>query len=276
MKDHTSYLFHPQLEVFRCGGGVLICYILGNRISLFEESIDSDFSSFILKNIKLNRSFCIKDMEDFFAKKRKKYNFGKILHKMERNGLINEMSDKKEKTLLFVNLTDISNEEIANISKEVKLDPHLVLINGEDNLYKKLEKVEDRQVIFVMSDFHHKPKVSELNLYFSKKGIFWCPVILDAFGGYIGPLIHSTPSGPCFSCYEERMYKPGAKVDHKFELPVLLSIFLRVVFLEALKVGTDICPSSVIYSNLLEIDCFNHRSRKHYIYANSNCSVCGI
>ena len=97
MKGHTKYVFHPQLEVFRCGGGVLICYILGNRISFFEESIDSDFSSFILKNIKLKGSFCIKDMMDFFSKKNKKYNFEKILYKLEKNGLINEMNDKKNK-----------------------------------------------------------------------------------------------------------------------------------------------------------------------------------
>ena len=277
MKEHTKYVFHPQLEISRCGGGVLICYLLGNRISLFEESIDSDFSSFILKNKKLNKSFCIRDMIDFFPKNHKKYNFGKILYKLEKNGLINNIDDKKKNPLLFVNLTDVSGEEIFNISKEVSLGSRLVLINrDDDNLYKSLKKIKDSQVIFVMSDFHHKHKVSELNLYFFKKGIFWCPVILDTFGGYIGPLIHSVPSGPCFNCYEEKMYKPDMDAGQKFDLPVLLSIFLRVTFLEALKVGTNISPSQVIYSNLLEVDCFNHRSRQHYIYTNSNCSVCGI
>ena len=128
-----------------------------------------------------------------------------------------------------------------------------------------------------MSDFKNKHKISELNLYFFKKRIFWCPIIIDRFGGYIGPLIHSVPSGPCFNCYEEKMYRSHeegmAKIDN---FPLLLDIFLRIAFLEALKVSANISPSQVIYSSLLEVDCFNYRSRKHYIYTNSNCTVCGI
>ena len=145
---------------------------------------------------------------------------------------------------------------------------------------KKLEeKLKDDSVVFVMSDLKNKHKISILNLYFFKKGISWCPVVVDVFGGYIGPLMHSDPSGPCFSCYEERMYRSGSSEDKDNDsnsLPVLLEIFLRIAFFEAFKVGTSVSPSQLIYSNLLEIDCFNHRSRKHYIYPDSDCPVCGI
>lgn len=281
-EKYTEYTFHPQLEIFQCAGGVLICYILGNRISFFENSMDSDFSSFISKRMKFNKPFSVKDMKEFFFEKGKKYNFGKIMYKLEKNGLINKLKGKTKKSLLFINLTEIPDESIINVSREVGLESYLTLVDGlsreasNDSLHKKLEEVKDNQIIFVLSDFQYKHKVSELNLYFFKKGIFWCPIVLDTFGGYIGPLIHSVPSGPCFSCYEEKMYQSKTEEDQKFNLPIFLNIFLRVAFLEALKVGTNISPSQVIYSNLLEIDCFNHRSRKHYIYTNSNCTVCGI
>ena len=286
MNEHTRYFFHRQLEVFRCGGGVLMCYILGNRISFFEESIDENFSSFILKNIKSNKSFSVTDMIGYFSKTGKKYNFGKILQGLKTNGLVNEQDDKpkQEKDILFINLTDISDQEILSVFQEVNLKRSLKLIKGLQlesdgkSLYKKLEEesIKDNQTVFVMSDFQHKHKVSELNLYFFKKGVFWCPLIIDAFGGYIGPLLHSVPSGPCFSCYEKRIYIPNSSADEIAKPPVLLNIFLRVIFLEALKIVTKVSPSQVIYSNLLEIDCWNHRSRKHYIYADSDCPVCGV
>jgi len=286
MNQHTTYLFHPQLEIFRCGGGVLMCYILGNKISLFEESLDDNFSSFILKSIKINKPFSVADMINYFSKTGKKYNFGKILSKLEKNGLVNEAHDKVktiQKKILFVNLADISDQHILEIYKEFLPESSLKLINGlqleknDKSLYKKLEKIQDNEIVFVMSDFQHKHKVSELNLHFFKKGVFWCPIIIDAFGGYIGPLIHSDPSGPCFSCYDKRIYTPTSALEDKITKPsALLNIFLRVSLLELLKIETNISPSQLIYSNLLEIDCWNHRSRKHYIYSDSDCPVCGI
>ena len=289
MENHTKYLFHPQLEIFRCGGGVFMSYVMGNKISLFEESIDEDFSSFIAKHLKSQSAFSVTDMINFFSPAGKKYNFGKILQKFEQKGLLNEVDgsngkQKQERSILFINLTDIPDKDMLNISEEVGLPAPLAWINGlkqtkdKESLYKRIEEqeIKDNQVIFVISDFHYKYKVSELNVYFFKKGIFWCPVIIDDFGGYIGPLIHSVPSGPCFECYNRRMYIPNQAPDAVKKTPVLLNMFLRVVFLEALKVKTNISPSQIMYSNLLEIDCWNYRSRKHYIYPDSNCEVCGV
>ena len=128
MDEYTKYLFHPRLEIFRCGGGVLMCYIFGNRISLFEESIDEDFSLFISQNIKTHQPFSVKDMRDFFSDN-KKYNFPKILQGLKNNGLINEVNSKN-KSLVLVNLTGISDEEILTVSREVNIEPPLILING--------------------------------------------------------------------------------------------------------------------------------------------------
>lgn len=279
MKKHSKYLFHPKLEISQCAEGVLICYILGNKISLFEDSMDSGFSSFILQY--KDKPFSVQDMEKFFFEKTKKQNFGNILRKLEKKGLINAIENSEQKSLWLINFTDFSNEKLLNISKEVRLEPHLKLINGLDenkktnSLHDNLSRLKENQIIFVMSDLKHKYKVSELNLYFSKKGIHWCPIIIDKFGGYIGPLIYSTSSGPCFNCYQEKMYPSQNEEKNKIDsIPVLSDIFLRAAFLEMLKVSTNVSPSQVIYSNLMEIDCFNYRSRTHYIYTNSHCSVC--
>ena len=262
---------------------------MGNKISVFEESIDEDFSNFISKNMKDNQVFSITNMIDFFSKTKKKYNLGKILQQLKHKGLVNELNDsidrlKQKQSILIVNLTDILDQELLKISKELEFKKPLTLINGlkqksdNKNWYEQLEKVsiQDNQTVFVISDFHHKYKVSELNLYFFKKGIFWCPIIIDDYGGYIGPLIHSVPSGPCWSCYEEKMYFVNQSSNKINKPPVLLNIFLRVALFEAFKVETNISPSQVIYSNLLEIDCWNCRSRKHYIYTDSDCPVCGV
>ena len=277
MKKHSQYLFHPKLEISQCAEGVLICHILGNRISLFEESMDSRFSSFILQY--KDKPFSVQDMEKFFFEK--KQNNGNILRKLEKKGLINATGENEPKSLWLVNFTDFSNEKFLNISKEIGLKSHLKLINGLDgnketnSLHNNLSDIKENQIIFVISDLKHKYKVSELNLYFSKKGVHWCPIIIDKFGGYIGPLIHSAPSGPCFNCYQEKMYPSQNEEKNKMDgIPVLSALFLRVAFLEMLKVSTNISPSQVIYSNLMEIDCFNHRSRTHYIYTNSHCPVC--
>ena len=263
-------------------------YVMGNRISLFEESIDEGFSFFVAKKLKSQTAFSITDMMSFFSDTGKKYNFGKILQKFEKKGLLNPADNssdaQEEKSLFFINLTDIPDKDMLDISEEAGLSPPLTWINGlkqekdKGIFYKRLEEqgFKDNQVLFVISDFHYKYKVSELNLYFFKKGIFWCPVIIDDFGGYIGPLIHSVPSGPCFSCYDQRIYIPSQMPDTIKKPPVLLNIFLRAVFLEALKIKTNVSPSQVIYSNLLEIDCWNYRSRKHYIYPHSDCQVCGV
>ena len=275
MSQQTKYLFHPQLEIFRCGGGVLMCHILGNKISVFEKSIDDKFSAFILYGLKSKKAFSVQDMENYFSKAGQKYNFGPIIQKLEKAGLIKAQDNNKDKSLVFINLTDIQNERILNISEEVGLKSFVELINGLDgDLYKSLEKIGEKMV-FVLSDFQAKYKVSELNLYFFKKGVFWCPVFIDSFGGYIGPLIESVPSGPCFSCYEEKIYN-NPEGDKFKNISALQNIFLRVMLLEALKVGTNISPSQIIYSHLIEIDCWNHRSRKHYIYPDSDCPVCGI
>ena len=280
IKKHTEYLFHPKLEVSQCSAGILVCYLLGNKISLFENSMDSDFPSFVLKY--LEKPFSVKDIENFFLKQEKKYNYGNIIREMEIKGLIREKADEKQPSpsslLVLVNLTDVANNTLSNILKEFDLECDLKLINratAKDN-YKELNEISDKQIIFILSDFKNKYKVSELNLYFFKKGIYWCPIIIDRFGGYIGPLIQSVPSGPCFSCYEEKMYQSPEKTAETGGLPVLSKIFLRIALLEALKVSTNISPSQVIYSNILEVDCFNHRSRKHYIYTNSSCTVCGF
>ena len=276
VKRHTEYLFHPKLEISQCSGGILVCYILGNKISLFENSIDSDFSPFILQHP--NKPFSVKDMKSFFLKKQKKYNYGNIICELEKKGLTREVGEKKTPLLVLVNFTDIADEKLSTILKEFNLKCDLKLINSvtAKNNYKELNEISDDQVIFVMSDFKNKHKISELNLYFFKKGIFWCPVIIDRFGGYIGPLMQSVPSGPCFSCYEGKMYQSPKEIDRTEDLPLLLNIFLRIALLEALKVSANVSPSQVIYSNLLEVDCFNHRSQKHYIYTNSNCTVCGL
>ena len=276
IKNHTEYLFHPKLEISHCSEGILVCYILGNKISLFENSIDSDFSPFILQHP--NKPFSVKDMKSFFLKKQKKYNYGNIICELEKKGLINK-ADKNQTSLLFlVNFTDITSQKFSTILKEFNLKCDLKLINSvtAKNNYKELNEISNDQVIFVMSDFKNKHKISELNLYFFKKGIFWCPIIIDRFGGYIGPLIHSVPSGPCFNCYEGKMYSSHGETSKTDSFPLLLDIFLRIALLEALKVSANVSPSQVIYSNLLEVDCFNHRSRKHYIFTNSNCTVCGV
>ncbi len=274
----VKYLLHPQLELLQCAEGVLTVYIFGNRISFFEESIDSNFSSFILR-YKNNKPFCVEDMKKFFSNKG--YNFGKIIRKMEKNGLIVEADNKKTQSLVLVNLTDFSDEKILKLSEEVNMELILVNdLNSENNnkqLYEKLDQIRNNQMIFVMSDFEHKYKVSELNLYFFNKGIYWCPIIIDEFGGYIGPLIQSVPSGPCFNCYDRKVYKNNESINtneclHRF----MQNIFLQIAFIEMYKVSTKYIPSQIIYSNLLEIDCFNHRSRKHYIYTDSHCTVCGL
>ena len=281
MQEDIKYIFHPKLEILRCGGGVLMCYIMGNKISVFEESIDNNFSNFILETLKSNQAFSITTMIDFFSETDKKYNLKKILQILKKNGLVQDadkLNETQKKFILFINLTDIPDKKILTVSEEVGLRPPLQLINGfqMSELYKKIDEnaIKSNQVVFVISDFQYKYKVSELNLHFFKKGVFWCPIIIDDFGGYIGPLIHSVPSGPCFSCYEQRIYTP-ANYQVQLKKSALLNIFLRVVFLEVLKIETNISPSQVIYSNLLEIDCWNCRSRKHYIYPNSDCLVCG-
>ena len=274
VKKYKKYLFQPNLEISQCSSGILACQILGSKISVFERSLDSDFATFILKY--LDKPFSVKDMDAFFSKK--KYNYGNIILEMEKVGLIRAADKKKPAVLVLVNFTDIADNRLSNILKEFDIDCDLNLINSakaEDN-YKELDGIRDEQVIFVLSDFKNKYKVSELNLYFFKKGIYWCPIIMDRFGGYIGPLIHSVPSGPCFNCYEEKMYHSPESADKTEDIPSLSDIFLRIALLEALKVSANIFPSQIIYSNLLELDCFNHRYQKHYIYTNSSCDLCGL
>ena len=281
MSKYKKYSFHPQLEIYRCGGGAFIGSIHGNRISCFEESLDDQFASFILQSVRENKVFSVQDMMEFFPKSAK-YNFGEILKALEEKGLARALEDQKEKSLIFVNLTDIPDQDLINLSAEAGLESRLIWIEGlklknGESLSKKLDQEEkDNQVVFVLSDLHYKPKVSELNLYFFKKNRFWCPIIIDDFGGYIGPLIHSTSSGPCFECYQEKIFMASSQTPKLFSAPILLNIFLRAVFLEILKLGTDISPSPIKDSHLLEIDGLNHRSRKHYIYARSDCPLCGV
>ena len=251
---------------------------MGNKISLFERGLNQAFSSFILRHIK--EPFGAKDMERFFSGKAGQTPSGEMIRKLEKNHLIRNIDDDPKTSLILLHFTGFSNEKILSISKEFNQECHLILIDGLKegiDYFKQLNDLKGDPVIFVMSDFKYKHKVSELNLYFFKKGIYWCPLMKDRFGGYIGPLIHSIPSGPCFNCYEEKLYPSGKAMDAADdELPDLSNIFLRVALLEALKVSTNVSPSPVIYSYLLEIDCFNHRSRKHYIWTNSNCRVCGL
>lgn len=275
VKKYKKYLFQPNLEISQCSSGFLVCYILGSKISLFERSLDSDFSSFILKYF--DKPFSVKDMTLFFYKKEKKYNYGNIIKEMEEKGLIRSAYKKKTALLVLVNFTDISDSRFSSILKEFDIECDLKLINNAkaENNYKELDGIEDNQIIFVLSDFKNKYKVSELNLYFFKKGIYWCPIIIDRFGGYVGPLIHSVPLGPCFNCYEGKMYHSPESADKIEDVPLLSDIFLRMALLEALKVSANLFPSQIIYSNLMELDCFNHRYQKHYIYTNSSCGVCG-
>ena len=280
MKNHTKYLFHNKMRLLRCSEGVLSCYIMGNKISLFERSIDSDFSSFILHY--LRKPFSVKDMENFFSKELDKYNFGMILQELKKHHLIHDI-DTNQTPYLLINFTDIPNKTILNISKEFNQEHNLKFLNDLKNenkvsgdYSKNLSDIKEDQVIFVLSDFQHKYKVFELNLYFLKKGMYWCPIMIDQFGGYIGPLIHSIPSGPCFNCYEEKLYPLEKNIEEDSNVPDLSNIFLRVALWETLKISTNAFPSPVMFSHLLEIDCFNHRSRKHYIYTNSSCTVCGL
>ena len=280
MKKNAKYFFHPKLELYRCSEGVLSCHIMGNKISLFESGIDSDFSSFILHYI--NKPFSVLDMEKFFFDRNKKYNFGNIMRALNKNHLINEADKQKSFSVTLVNFTEISNEDFSAVFREFNQECKLALINGfraknqQRGFYEELDDIKKDQVIFAISDLKGKFNLSEVNRRFFKKGRYWCPVVMDRYGGYIGPLLHSVPSGPCFSCYEGAVYSSADVTESGDGLPSLWKMFLRTVFLEALKVSTNLSPSQVIYSNLLEIDCFNHRSRAHYIYTNSNCSMCGV
>ena len=275
-KEHDQYLFQSKMEIHQCSSGVLSCYVLGNKVSLREKNLDSDFSSFILQY--LDKPFSIKDMELFFKEKNRKYNFKNIFSELEKTGLIKKAKAEQTPSLVLVNCIDVAHDQLLGILKEFGLKCSLKLINSSmvKGGERGLSGIKNDQVIFVLSDFKNKHKVSELNLHFFKNGVFWCPIIIDRFGGYIGPLIHSVPAGPCFSCYEGKLYSSVKETLEDDHFPKLFSIFLRVALLEALKIATKVSPSQVIYSNLLEIDCFNHRSRKHYIFTNSNCTVCGF
>ena len=266
----TKYFFHPDLELIHCAEGVLSCYILGTKISLFEESLDERFSSFISQY--KNKTFSSQDMESFSKKSEKKYNVGKVLQELEKKALIHEKKQPITPVSL-INYTDYSNKELSKLSKSADLESHLTLINN----LKELDETKDNSLIFVISDLKQKHKVSELNLRFLEKCLYWCPIIMDTFGGYIGPLIHSTPAGPCFNCYQEKIYPapPRANENDK-QLPILSKLFLQKAFLEIFKAShSHLFPSQIVYSNLIEIDCLNHRSRIHYIYTNSHCSACG-
>ena len=275
-EQNVEYLFHPGMEVFRCSAGVLSCYIMGNKISLFERSIDSDFLSFIGQYRK--KPFSGKNMESFFSERNKNFNFGNIIYKMKKARLIRKAAGESISHLVLINFTDFSNENFLSALKEFSIECRLMLINAKDkNPCEELNDINtESQVIFVISDFKNKAGVSELNLYFFKKGIYWCPVMIDRFGGYIGPLLHSVPAGPCFNCYEEKLYLPDQETAESDKLPELSNLFLRTALLEMLKISANIAPSQAELSHLLEIDSFNHRSKKHYIYTNSNCEVCGL
>ena len=273
---HIKYLFHPKLEIIRCNKGVLSGCILGDRISFSEKTLDGDFALFILENLKLNRAFSADDLKKFFLKRKKIYNFGKILQGLEKRGFIYKADQKETDSIVLVNLTEIPNEILLHLSEEVPLKSRLKLIHGMEQdkaLYQSLGTIRENQIVFILSDFIRKYKLSEINLYLYKRNIYWCPILMDGFGGYIGPLMLSGSVGPCFNCYEKKIYKTDENTNK--EVKAITNIFLRTVFIEILKIDTHLSPSPIIYSNLLELDCLNHRSRKHYIYANSHCVVCG-
>lgn len=294
---HVKYFFHPYLDIQTCNGGVLAVSIFGNKISIFDDSLDEDFSHFILK-YKNHQDFRSLDIAEFFPNK--KYNTGNIIQQLEERGLIIESYDSKSKPkqdcILLINLSKTSDKEIIEISKELNFKSELIVINNLDykseeqkSIYKKIDEIKSK-LIFVLGNPEHIHKMKDINLHLFDKGLYWCPVVIDEFGGYIGPLLHSTPTGPCFHCYEKTHY-PSEEITQKnkvkalwekvypkqqFNFSILHKIFLRALFVEIFKMDTNLIPSQTIFSNLIELDCLNYRSRKHYIYPDRNCSVCGV
>lgn len=197
---------------------------------------------------------------------------------------------KNKKSVLNVFIAPEINLNLNKIFSDLSFKK-VKIINKIPSVIKKSDFEQNKNSInLVIGSWENVNYLKKLNLFFWKNEIPWLLVLLDAFGGQIGPHFSSKDS-PCFECLNERRLSFLEEVEFNFhkqasslrfnpEQNPVGSMLLNASILDAVKVEL---VKMTINLEALEIkkgayifDTFNHSTEYHEVYPVDSCPVCSL
>jgi bacteriocin biosynthesis cyclodehydratase domain-containing protein len=141
-------------------------------------------------------------------------------------------------------------------------------------------------VVLAMAD--QQPQISQINQILHQRGTRWLLVLMDEFGGIVGPAF-GTKGGPCFDCLIDSGKRSFSAAVSPFAPADLLSTdaaptavdnplgrnVLPFVGPELIKILSNLAPAGST-DGFFSLDLFNLRTQFTVVHPSPTCPVCAV